>query len=266
MFSALQVMVEKNWGRRIGMMLLEAIALFAPFYASDLRIVLITGFVFLLFIVWGYSESRSELAYSTEIRFFKITHAVIAKLVTGTLIFIIIFAAVMRSGTGDVFMSSNTFDGFFAWGSGVFASFYPAITVNGSFQDFAVSVAKSQLENNATFQGLGLEGQAQALAQAVSQLTDNFSQSLGFPIEPSSTMSAVVYSFIVHALQDWQNRLHGWFWVGWSLLLFFIFRSIAVLFIWIAQFFAMLLYELFLAARFIEVSNEPATKEVVKFL
>lgn len=263
--SVLHVFFSKNASRRAGFILLETAALFLPFFAEPWQLLLGAAAVMFLLLLWGHLASRSELNYGTELRFFKVTHAVAAKIVTALLLFTIFFFVVMRAGTGNFFVSESSFSGFFEWGAGAFADFYPGIAVDGSFQSFAESVVGKQLSGNAAFASLAPGAQAAATQGAVASLTVNFSRALGVPIAPSSTVSGVVYDFIVTSLGHWHDRFGIWFVVAWSLVLFVILRSVGIVFIVIAQFFAMILYEILLAAGIARVVERPQTKEDVEF-
>ncbi len=178
----------------MGFLVAETLALFLPFIALRSELLLIADLTF-LFLFWGYLGSRSEFGrYGAEIRFFT-THAVTAKLTTTMLLLGIFFFVAMRGSGGTFFMSKENFAVLFRGSAAFFTDFYPQVSVNGSFQEFAASVAPEQLSAMPTFQALMPAAQVAATEQAVAALTANFSRSLGVEITPSSTTSGVIYDF-----------------------------------------------------------------------
>jgi hypothetical protein len=266
-FSVLQMFLVKRASRRAGFIFLETVAAFLPFVLSHHELFMLGAVAaFFLFLLWGYFESRSECDYGTEIRFFKMTHAVAAKTVTALLLFAVFFLVLTRGSGENFFMSQSSFAVFYQGGAAVFAGFYPGVSVNGSFQDFSQSVAEEQLSAMPAFRALSPGEQAVAVQNAAGTLTANFSHSLGVSITPTSTTSGVVYDFIVQSLANWHARFGVWFVAGWAGALFIILRSFGVIFILIAQFFAMILYEILLSAGTVRVVEHPQTKEEVEFM
>ena len=263
--AILQVFLAKHASSRVGFLVLEVVALFVPFLDIWRGLFFGAAAAMFFFLLWGYFASRSELKYGTEIRFFKMTHAVTAKLTTAMLLFVIFFFALMRMGSGDFFMSEGHFLGFFGGSAALFTDFYPSITVNGPFQDFATTVAQDQLSNNPAYLTLAPNLQATVVSSTAATLTTNFSHALGVPISSSSMMSDVLYQFVGTSLTNWHDRFGIWFVVAWALVLFVILRSAGVLFILIAQFLAMIFYEILLASGTIRVVEHPQTKEEVEF-
>jgi hypothetical protein len=264
-FSILHVFLSKKTSRRVEFLVLEAVAMVAPFFAVRAWYLLAAVVLTFLFLLWGYFESKSELDYGTEIRFYKVTHAVTAKLVTALLLFAVFFLVAVRGSEGNFFMSEGSFSGLFGGTAALFTDFYPTISVNGSFQEFVTSVAREQLSGVSAFNSLSPGDQAAATEQTTAALATNFSRALGVTITPTSTTRGVIYGFIVGSLQNWHNRYGPWFVIAWALVLFTILRSIGVVFILVAQFFAMIFYEILLATGIIRVVEHPQTKEEVEF-
>jgi hypothetical protein len=254
---------KKVWGQ-IGVLTFEIIALFMPFYATDMKIVGISASITFILLLAGYFESRSELEHSTTIRFFKSTHGIVAKTVTaGLLAAIILCLPIARFGS--IFIGESMFSGFFSWAAGLANNFYPTITLTGSFNDFAESVAKTGLVNNTTFAEMMPAAQNTVISEATNQVEGNFSKLLGVTASPTSSMSDVVYAAIIKILDGWRSRFSVWFMVGWGVALFLLLRSIGVVVVWIGQFLTMLFYELLLASDFVRIVEQPQTKELIEF-
>ena len=263
--SALQVFLEKKAFYRMGLIFVETAVLLLPFFSMNLRLLICIGVLIFIFLFWGYLRGRSELRYGARIRFFKATQGVVNKLVTAVLVFMVVAYVLIHGIGGNIFVNDATFGGFFNWASGYFNSFYPTITVDGSFQDFAQSVARTQLATVPAFQTLTQGEQDSAVQSAGAAIEKNFSDKLDIAVAPSTPMENVVYSFIVHTLNDWRSSFSLWFAVIWGVTIFFTLRAFGIIFAWLAQFFSMLFYEGLLAIGIIQIVSEPQTKESVEF-
>ena len=261
---ALEALLQRKVGRRIGIVIIEIAALLAPFYTFDERSIIASAIVALLFFFVGYLQCRRELELSTTIRFFRSTHGVVAKAVTATLLIGILLYIPMAS-SGQVFISESGFSGFFNWAAGLANDFYPKISFTGLFGNFAQSVATEEFAGNVAFAALSPSGQGVALSAATNQIEGSLSKSLDMTISAASPMSDVAYRAIITMLQGWRVQFSMWFTVGWAIVLFFALRSIGVVFVWIGQFLTMVAYELLLAAGVIRITEEPQTKEIIGF-
>ena len=262
--SALQMFLEKRSGTRALVIVFEVVALVIPFYDFSWRVLSAAGLVTFIFFFLGYWRSRSELAYSARIRFFRVTHGVVGYIVTGALIFAILFYVLVQGARGNVFVSESHFADFFGWTSGVSHQFYPDISVDGSFDDFAQSLVKAQLKGNDSFQAQDAVHQTQTIQQGVDQVIADISKSTGVTIGSSATTSDVLYQIILHTLHDWQGKFGQRFAVGWGVVLFLVLRSIGIVFAWVAQFLAMICYEILLASGFMKIVEHAETREVVE--
>jgi hypothetical protein len=260
----LEALLERKIWRRIGILVIEVIALFISFYAFDARIVAVSAVIAFIFLFIGYLQGRSELDHGTTIRFFRSTHGVAAKAVTAALLVAIILY-LPASNFGRVFVGESEFRVFFNWAAGLAGDFYPTISFTGSFGSFAQSVAKGEFAGNATFEALAPGDQSAAISAAAGQIESNLSKSLGVTLTATSSTSDVVYNAIIKMFQEWSGRFSVWFTAGWAIALFLVLRSISVVFVWIGQFLTMIVYELLLAAGIIRIAEEPQTKETIEF-
>jgi len=249
---------------RIGILILQVAALLAPFYLFDLKILVASALIVFICLMAGHLQGRSELAHSTTVRFFRSTHGVVAKTVTASLLVAIILYLPMAN-PGTVFVSEPIFSGFFNWAAGLVGNFYPTISLAGTFDDFAQSIAKEEFAGNPAFEAMPATDQAAAVSAAASQFEGNLSKSFGVTLSPASSTSDVAYNVIKSMLEGWSERFAVWFTAGWAVALFLVLRSIGVIAVWIGQFFAMIVYELLLSAGIIRIVEEPQTKEVIEF-
>jgi hypothetical protein len=260
----LEAILTGKPARRFGVLVVEVIALIAPFYAFDPRILAGAAFAALIFFFAGHLQCRGELNHGTTIRFFRATHGIMAKAVTGALLGAIILYLPLAS-TGRVFVSESEFGGFFNWAAGLIGNFYPAVSLTGSLDNFVQGIAKGELAGNAAFTSLSASDQNTAIADASSQIEANLSKSFGVALSGASPVSDAAYQTIVSMLREWSTRFSAWFMAGWAVALFLVLRGIGVVAVWIGQFLAMIAYELLLAAGVIRIAEEPQTKEVIGF-
>jgi len=269
--SVLEGFLQKNISRRLWVMLLESIALIAFFYAFAWQALAITAVLVFLCLVWGYFSVRRELRNSIEIRFFTASSRVVGKVMTGAVIFMIVMYASLMNSNGNLFVSQGGFNAFFSWTAGFVNNFYPTIPLNGSFGDFTQAVAKMQLQGNPAFQSLAPAQQDQALAQSSNEIATTLS---GAPTGASTTVAAAtlnepvnnaLYNYFSSLTTELRNKFGDTFIGVWGLILFLILRSIAFIAVWIAQFIALIFYELLLATGFMKVTESPATREVLEY-
>ena len=262
--SALEALLEKNAWRRIGILIIEVVAFFIPFYAQNPQLLGISAAIICVFFMVGYAQCRSELSHGMTIRFFQSTHGVVAKTVTALLLAGVVLY-IPHVGSGPIFINESGFTVVFDWAAGLAGNFYPTLTLTGSLADFSASVAKESLSGNATFSALSPGDQAAALSAGTTEVEGNFSKFFIATSTPSSMMSDVAYRSIETTLQMWRARSFFWFSLAWGISVFLVLRTIGVIAVWIGQFFTMIVYELLLAAGAVRITEEAQTKEVIGF-
>ena len=262
--SALQALLCKKVGRRAFIVLCEVIALSSFFYAISWYFLLAAAVCVLVLFFLGYLGSRSEIEYGMEIRPFKATKSVISKVMTGTIIFMIVIYIPLWN-QNSIFISQKSFDAFFDWGAGVMNTFYPRISLSGSWGNLVNDIARTQLETSVSFQNLSSQNQNILVTQGATSIIDNISKSIGINVQPSDMISATIYQFIAKTLLGWQDRFRGTFFIGWGIVLFFVARSVGIILVWIDQLFLLFVYEMLLAFRFMRIKEEPRTKEIVEY-
>jgi len=262
--SALEALLAKDAWRRIGVLIIEVVAFFISFYAESPQLLGISAAIVFVFFMAGYTQCRSELNHGIIFRFFPSTHGVAAKTVTALLLAGVILY-IPRIGSGPIFINESGFTVIFDWAAGLAGNFYPNLTLVGSLADFSASVAKESLSGNAAFTAMSSGDQAATLSAATTEVEGNFSKFFAATSTPSSMMSDVAYHSIVATLQTWRARSFFWFSLVWGIAVFLVLRTIGVIMVWIGQFFAMIVYELLLAAGAIRITEEAQTKEVIGF-
>jgi len=261
--SALQAFLTKNATRRSLVILGEALALVIFFVRSDEWQILLSAFVILaLILLWGYFAGRSRVRSSIEVQFFGTTYTVIGKVTTAILLFLML---VYVPQVGGALIPRDSFKTLFDWSTNFLNDFYPNVPFNDSFANFSEGIAKMELNGNPAFQALPASDQATAVSQASGAIAASVAQATG--ITPGSTeqVSDVVYDYIATAFGNWQNHLDDRFILIWMIALFLVLRTIGIVFVWAAQFIALIFYEILLASGFMHISQSPQTKENLEY-
>lgn len=259
--AAIVGFIQKDTNRRFLVALLESAALVIFFYTVAWPALVVTGILVLLCLLWGYFSIRRELQNTIEVRFFTASAKVVGKVITASVIFMIIMYGSLANNNGTLFVSQGVFNSFFNWTGAFVDKFYPTIPVTGSFGDFAQAIAQMQLQGNPTFQSLSPAEQTQAVDDSAEQFMSGFTTSTSAASMPASN---VFYDYLLNLFSNLQNKYNDLFIGGWGLLLFLILRSIGIIVVWVGQFVTLVLYELLLATGFMKISEQSATKEFIE--
>ncbi len=263
-FSTMQAFLCVKVMRRAFVIFCEVIMLDFFFYVLDWRFLLASGVCAFIFFFWGYLGSRSEIDYGVEVRPFRASKSVMSSVTTGALLFMVVIYIPLWN-QDSIFVSQESFNGFFDLGMNAVGTFIPNLSLSGSLGSFANSLVRLQLQSDNSFSSLSPDVQGMLVSQAATGLIDGLSKNIGIKIRQSDNISTVAYQYIVKMLNGWKNSLQGAFFVGWSVVVFFIARSFGVFFVWIDQFLFFIVYEILLAFRFMKVKEKPWEKEVVEY-
>lgn len=262
--SVMEVFLAKSNMRSLLVICLEAAASLGFFWRDDLQIIGIIALIMVIMLSWGHFSAHARVRNGIDIPFFGASGDALGKFTTALLLFMIL-AYVPQIGGNALVISQQSFRTFFDWTSGLVSGFYPGLSLNGSFGNFAQSVSKMELANNPSFQSLDTAQQNAAVQQQTAQFTQNFLQDAAHPIASSSPTSDAFYNVLNGVLNAWQSQSSGWFDVGWATVLFIGLRTLGILFVWVAQFVSLIFYEILLASGFMKISEEPHSREVIGY-
>ncbi len=264
-FSVIQVFLALSVTRRAVTILLETAALTVFFVKYDAwEILLLAAALTFIALFYGYARSRSEVKNSVEDQFFRGARHMLGALATAALLFMILAYAPQAEGQG-IFVPRQSFQTFFAWSSGFLNGLYPNIPFNGTFSEFSQGLARTELDNNPAFKAMTATEQAAVVNQASTQLATEVTGATGVAPAPSDLVSTVAYNYIVAMLSGWRNQFQTSFVVVWVITLFIVLRTFGIVFVWVAQIVAVIVYEAFLSAGFMRVTEIAHTKEVVEY-
>lgn len=262
--TVMEVFLAKSAARSFIVIFLETAASLAFFWKDNLQIIALIALIMLAMLLWGHFVSRSRVRNSMEMPFFGASGNMLSKFTTAILLFMIL-AYVPQISSNALVVSQQSFRSFFDWTSGVINGFYPELSLNGTFGNFAQSLSKMELANNPSFGALNTAQQSQAIQQQTAQFTQQFLQQASQPVASSSPASDAFYNVLNGVLSAWQSQSSGWFDVGWVTVLFIGLRTIGILFVWLMQFISLIFYEILLASGFMKISEETTQHEIIGY-
>jgi len=262
--SAIEAILPRSMRRRLLILIFEAIAVLVFFLSERLDVLLLSGGFFVIFSLWGDKNCRDELGGSLEVKFFKATRQVFTKSSTA---FIILFLTLYLPywNLDSIFVPVGTWRSFYGSTAAFINKFYPEIDVSSKFGSLAESVARLELQNNKDYLSLPEVNRESIVKQSSAQVVENLSKSLGVTIKPDEQTSDVFYDFIVNILKKWYEQFQQFFIIGWSLVVFIIARSLAVIVYWLASLVAFVIYQLLLSFGAIHIVGESRTHEVIEY-
>jgi len=262
--TVMEVFLAKSAARSFVVIFLETAAAVGFFWKDNLQIIALIALIMLVMLLWGHFSSRSRVQNAVEMPFFGASGNMLGKFTTAILLFMIL-AYVPQIGSNALVVSQQSFQSFFDWTSGFVNNFYPDLSLNGSFGNFAQSLSNMELANNPSFKALNSAQQSQAVQQQTAQFTQQFLQQASQPVASSSPTSDAFYNVLNGVLGAWQSQSSGWFDVGWATVLFIGLRTIGILFVWLMQFISLIFYEILLASGFMKISEETTQREIIGY-
>ena len=261
--ATLQVIFTDSLLRRLSMIAIEIIAFLIFFYKNmDFSYLAAAALILYIFYVWGTVAGRRELTNGVRIRFMRIARVFLGKMITGLAIVLLIFY-VPHWNSKNVFLPEDQFQMFYTSGANIARGLYSQFNLTSSVAMFAEGLVKMQFESKPEFNTLPPGNQQTAIANATPQVIKNMSDRLGITLTPEESMEKAVYDAIMNTLTDWQTRLGAQFMLIWLIAVFFILRSLGLLYGLLIAFISLMIYEIFLAADIVRVVSEPVSKEVI---
>ncbi len=261
-FSILATILIPNFRHRFFVLVLEIVAILVSFMnAPATAVEIVGGFLFVL-LLWGIILARSEARNSLALRFFRIMHCELGKMLTAVSLAAIILY-IPSWNQKNIFVSQNIFRGMYSSFAGVAHNFFPEYNMNGTVQDLAQSIAIAQLKANAGFGALPLSAKDVAVGQIADAIVSGL-KNVSPEITADEPVANATYDAIVATLTNWKNKFGSAFLVAWGIIFFFIVRSIAAVLGLVINFLGFLVYEVLIALNIVRVSGESRTREFVE--
>lgn len=265
--ATLQIFFTKSLNRVFFFAIIDALAITTLFFFSGYDIKMLAGgaLAFAVFFFWGGVLGRTELENTLDIRFFRTAWQILKKITTALAVVLILIYVPRLHDTNAAFLSKTSFTALFDKAAVLLNNFYPQVDLTASLDKFSEDLARLELKNNATFQNLSPTDQNAIVKQTSDQIISGLGKQLGAAVSASDTASNVFYDFIINLLNKWKTSNLTWFLVGWVIVVFFIVRSIGIIFYWIVGLVAFIIYQIFLASNFVHILGETRTHEVIEF-
>ena len=126
----LQVFFVKNLNRRIFILFLESVAIFAFFYDFFSQALLAGLAAVFLLLIWANAGGVNDLKNTLKINFFRIGRAALPKASNALIVAACAVYYVYMSGTGGFFLSEKALGEILAPTSGMIAYFIPGFDIN----------------------------------------------------------------------------------------------------------------------------------------
>lgn len=264
LFSIFGMLLTKNTGRRIGIIMLSVLCIMTFFYYLPFPFLVGSGIAAFLFLFWGEMLSRRELQNSLNIKFFKIVNFYLGKMITA----IALLAALLFLPQWDAsanFISPSAFSRLYDFSSRVVEIFYPELKVNSSVGTFIQSFAEFQLRNNPLFLQLLPAAKDQIIQETSKQISARLSEWAKIEINSDAPLSSFLYKLLVKFLKDWRENFGNKFMLTSGIVLFLILRSVGWLLHLILVTLGFFIYQSLLAVNFIRVVGESRMREILEY-
>jgi hypothetical protein len=262
--SVIRAVVGHDTRGSIGIIFVETLVMTGPFaLLVPFETFSLVAIVVFAFFLWGYAESREEAERCLEIRFFKIAHPYINKIVTGAVLMMAIFYLPVL-GTGNAFLSEASFESFLR-ASAVFVKYiYPDFDPQSTVGTVTAKFAENQAAQQPDFARMPERTQQFVIQQSVSSTISNINSSLKIHVDTNESVENALYDFVTTTLNGWKERFGTWFFVGWVALVFLLVRSIGFFFSLAVSFLTFLVFYALVAMKIVKIGSESRMKEIAK--
>ena len=259
--------VAKAFDRRMVVIVLEALALGAPFLffpGVTLSYLIPSLVVVFAVIAWGERESRQELENGMKIKFFRVVKPMLGRTLTAGIVFAILLYVPQWEQKKE-FVSQSYFDEIFSWSMSVVKKTYPNIEPDSSLMIAAKGIAEKELMDKPMFAALDPAIRAREISLAAEEVLKNLTARIPLEVKPDEKINDIAYRFVANTLRDWYEKTGKAFLIGLGVLMFFVIRGVSMILYIPLSALAFLFYQTLFAMRIIHVSGESQLKEVIEY-
>lgn len=260
---ALTAATQSVW-RRLLVFLGEAGAIFMLAYSVSSEYFGAAIAIFLVLGIWGIRGSRSEFRNNLNLQLLRSGKPQISRTLTAFVFLVLILAVPHNMDSGE-YLSDSIFRNVFGLATNAAHSLYPEIRFNMTLGDLAQDLARYKVEQLDYFKQLPEDVQADQLAQAGAQITDQLGKIVGQDLKPDITVETILHKTIYSALGALRKSYGTWFDLVWVILAFFVFRGLAILLGWAISLAAFFVYQFLVALGALTVRGEAQVQEVTVF-
>lgn len=267
-FSGLLTFLSQYFLRRLGLAALESLAFLAAFgFSRSLSTLFLVWVIVFLSLLWGIARAREDIATNVKIKFSRGFRLHSNKLVTGLTLAVLILYLPEWSAR-SIFLSQDSFQKTFVPISGLVSKLYPEIKFSptSTVEGVAESVAVSNLQRNPVFNELPPAARQVAVQEAVDAALASLQRGLGDGVTKNDSLPTAIYKSIVSRLYGWKDQFGNGFILVWTIIMFFLVRSLGVVIALISLVLAYFLYQLLLVSKILRVGEEHRTIEILEFV
>lgn len=241
---------------------------------------LIAGMIlFLGFLYFGAYEGSRFLSQALSIRFSFVSRGILARSVTGFLLFLAAVSYVWYFNLGKF----NPNDGYELVAGGIFSGepilhiWFPGASLDQTAEVFFRKVAEAEyrkiprpnmMMGSDTYDKIDFnilnKQQQELLIQGTSEtLRVSFEKALGIPISKDALLKDVLYSFLTNKIENFSDRTSDYFGIVVASFIFFSLKGIFMSVGWFIRFITFLIYRLLLVFGFAYVSVETRNREFI---
>ncbi len=264
LLSVFGMLLTKSPGRRISVLVLATVGIAAFFYDLPFPFLASSALAAFGFMLWGEMLSRTELQSALAIKFFKVVHPQLNKLITALVLLAVLFYLPQWNAAGD-FISPYAFDRLYGFSSRVTTLLYPEFKLDSSIEAFAKSFAEFQLKTNLAFLQLLPAAKERAVEEAAKQVLVSLGEWAGSKVDPTAPLSSLFYQVMLKSLRGWQEKFGGQLMLIWGVVMFFILRSVGGLAHLVLAGVGFFIYQSLLATDFIKIVGESRMRETLEY-
>ncbi len=260
--NTLEIILIKNIWRRLLVLGLEILALFAFFYTLPPNLLLVAFGFLILFFLWGEANGRREIKRVLKPNYFKIARVSSAKIITA-LIFLALIIYFPKFDTQENPISEAAFDKIFGWTLTGVSRFYPEIKFQGTINEMIKSIADFEIRRNPNFNELSVVAQEEIKQQIATDTTRKLEEWAKFELNDNDRVKTALYNFVSTNIDKVRVERGEEFKIIWFAVLFLFIRSFGIIYLVLSSILNFFAVQLLLAANIIYVSGQTQTKETV---
>lgn len=259
--TVFQSLLLKSFQLFLWVTLAEVTGLLAFFYTALTPWVVFGAIALVGYCISGFLRGRLDLTDHLTIHFGRFSKIIMGSQIAGLALFLAFFYVGIYRTNG---ISFPAFQFVTAGSAPILERFVPDYTSEVQVDRFFSEFARQQLKSNPQFVLLLAADQEQVVAQTGYQLRSQIVQATKTTVQPAETFEHYMYRVLLHyseAFGSQQLQILPIFII--LLLIYSVIRGVMFLFKWPIIFVSYLVYRLLLSTRFVYVTTEPRSKEII---
>lgn len=221
----------------------------------------------------GIRHGARTLQNSLKVRFFEVARVVLPKVVTGFLIFlsVLVYANYFEWGNFNPALGQKIVDETLHSGEPLARFLIPDISFDKPLKEVLDAFTERELQksdivaqNDAqiSFSKLTGDAKAKAIAEVSGRLRASLEKSFG-ELNVNEPVNSIVYGLIKKYIDTLGPLGQSIFGIGTIILVFFLLKGVVILFYWLINFVAFLIFKFLLAIKFAHISVETRSRDFI---